>query len=218
MLHAILITHGSSDSRLTKAEKLTKTKLVPSPDTLILEPDPSITIKQVRQLEQFLSKKSYGTGQKIALIIKAHLLTLPAQHAMLKTLEEPPANSKIILLAPNPNQLLDTIISRCQIITLTTTDSLNQDQLQTQQDLFTTIITSNLSKRITFASSYGKSKLEALDFCQLQLTFLKPNIQTHAKVIAAIIVTIQQLNSNVNPKLALESLLFKYPTKLHPGV
>lgn len=213
MLHAILITHGSKESRLKKAEELTNLKLTPDPDILILEPDPSITIKQVRDIEIFLSKKSYGSGQKIILINQAGLLTPPAQHALLKTLEEPPANSKIILLAPNTNQLIDTILSRCQYIKLKTQNTLSLKEQKKQLELFNTIMNGNLSKRFSLVAEFSKSKITALEFCHLQLLFLKPNIKKHGKLIKENIKAIKQLQANVNPKLVLEVYVCNYPEK-----
>ena len=211
MFHAILITHGLKSDRFKKAEELTQTKLKPNPDILILEPDPSITIKQVRNIEIFLSKKAYQLKTKIVLIHKAYLITLPAQHALLKTLEEPPANSQIILLAPNQNYLLDTIISRCHLIQLKPITKLNKQSLQTQQDFFESIEKSRLSQRITIAAQHAKNKQTALDFCMSQLVFLKSSISMHSSTIKKLNTSISQLNANLNPKLVLESLLFAYP-------
>ena len=88
------------------------------PDILILEPNPSITISQVRSLKAWLSRKPYQAQSKLALILKAESLTLPAQHALLKSLEEPPPDTIIILSTHQPDSLIPTIHSRCQLINL----------------------------------------------------------------------------------------------------
>ena len=106
------------------------------PDFLIIEPDSLLgtknsrssdlekTIKsgteiikvtQIRNIKTFLGQKSINSEKKIVLIIDAHLLNEAASNCLLKTLEEP-SNGIFILLTPRLNLLLDTIISRCQMI------------------------------------------------------------------------------------------------------
>jgi len=74
-----------------------------------------IKIAQIRNIKTFLSQKSINSGKKIVLIIDAHLLNEAASNCLLKTLEEP-SNGIFILLTSKLNLLLDTIISRCQIV------------------------------------------------------------------------------------------------------
>jgi len=74
-----------------------------------------IKIAQIRNIKTFLSQKSINSEKKIVLIIDAHLLNVAASNSLLKTLEEP-SNGIFILLTSNLNLLLDTIISRCQIV------------------------------------------------------------------------------------------------------
>ncbi len=106
------------------------------PDFLIIEPDSLLATKssvsydlektiksgsevikiaQIRKIKTFLSQKSINSEKKIVLIIDAHLLNEAASNCLLKTLEEP-SNGIFILLTSKLNLLLDTIISRCQII------------------------------------------------------------------------------------------------------
>jgi len=106
------------------------------PDFLIIEPDSLLATKssgsydlektiksgteiikvtQIRNIKTFLGQKSINSGKKIVLIIDAHLLNEAASNCLLKTLEEP-SNGIFILLTSKLNLLLDTIISRCQIV------------------------------------------------------------------------------------------------------
>ena len=106
------------------------------PDFLIIEPDSLsatnssgssdlkktiktgseiIKIAQIRNIKNFLGQKSINSDKKIVLIIDAHLLNEAASNCLLKTLEEP-NNGIFILLTSKLNLLLNTIISRCQII------------------------------------------------------------------------------------------------------
>ena len=74
-----------------------------------------IKIAQIRNIKNFLGQKSIDSEKKIVLIIDAHLLNEAASNCLLKTLEEP-SNGIFILLTSKLNLLLDTIISRCQIV------------------------------------------------------------------------------------------------------
>lgn len=75
----------------------------------------TIRIDQVRNIKNFLGQKSIESGKKIILIVDAHLLNEAASNCLLKTLEEP-TNGLFILLTPKLNLLLDTIVSRCQLV------------------------------------------------------------------------------------------------------
>ncbi len=76
-----------------------------------------IRINSIRELRKSLYLKSNDIGRKMVLIFDAHLLTVgqaEAANALLKILEEPPKNTTLILVTDKKNQLLPTILSRCQ--------------------------------------------------------------------------------------------------------
>ncbi len=215
MLHSILITNGSKQDRLKKAKSIVNQQLKQSLDITILEPDPSITIKQVRQLVSFLSKKPVKLKNKIALIKDADKLTLPAQHAILKTLEEPPSHSIIILLSPQKSSLISTITSRCQVIKLKSTFKLTTQETKNQKKIYDQIIKANFGKRITIINSFTNTKQNALKFVKNQLLLLRSNPKKNIKSIKACQVCIKHLKANLNPKLALETLVFSYPSNIN---
>tara|TARA_Y100001978_G_C23700853_1_gene440813 strand:+ start:4897 stop:5868 length:972 start_codon:yes stop_codon:yes gene_type:complete len=76
---------------------------------------PLIRIEQIRNIKDFLSKKSIQSEKKFILINDAHLLNESSSNCLLKTLEET-SNAVFILLTSRFNLLLDTIISRCHSI------------------------------------------------------------------------------------------------------
>ena len=188
MLHSILII-GNSKTSLTTLINITHDSLTPNPDLLILEPDPSIGIKEVRQLESFLSRKPYQKDKKIAVIKQAQTLTLPAQNALLKTLEEPPANSLIALLTSSPNKLLPTIISRCQLINSDSDSILPASDLAEQKQLFNDITQASLGQRVNLAATHASNKPAALSLVKDQLLYLKPQLKKHSSLIKKILAT-----------------------------
>lgn len=79
----------------------------------------TISVKQIRdELVKDISIRPYGSRYKIYIVEEAHRLTIEAQNAMLKTLEEPPAYGVILLLAESSAAFLPTILSRCVKISL----------------------------------------------------------------------------------------------------
>lgn len=76
---------------------------------------PQIRIEQIRELTRFLSCSPLTAQSKVAIITDAHCMATAAANALLKTLEEP-ISSTIILVSSQPQKLLPTITSRCQVI------------------------------------------------------------------------------------------------------
>ena len=73
-----------------------------------------IKVDQVRRLNQFAVQTVQAAPRKIAAVLDAHLLNANAANALLKTLEEPPADTHLLLATPFWGKLLPTIRSRCQ--------------------------------------------------------------------------------------------------------
>ncbi|MFW5440329.1 MAG: DNA polymerase III subunit delta' [Methylophilaceae bacterium] len=76
-----------------------------------------ISVAQIRQLYDYLSLSTHQVeGSRIILISPAETLNIASANALLKMLEEPPANTLFLLVASQPQRLLPTIISRCQAL------------------------------------------------------------------------------------------------------
>ncbi len=94
--------------------KQTETKNQPDIIWVTHEKDGSIGVDDIReQLIGDIQIKPYSSKYKIYIIDEAEKLTVQAQNAMLKTIEEPPSYGIIILLTTNADIFLQTIISRC---------------------------------------------------------------------------------------------------------
>lgn len=79
----------------------------------------SFGVDDVRNIIEEVSKKPYEGNEKVIIIHEGDKLTIQAQNALLKTIEEPPKGVFIILLSESLELLLDTIKSRCQVYKLT---------------------------------------------------------------------------------------------------
>jgi DNA polymerase-3 subunit delta' len=91
------------------------------PDFLAVEPDPElanpqIKIEQIRELEQQIAYQPLVGRKKVVLINDADRMTPGAANALLKTLEEPPDHSILLLISGRPSALLPTVRSRCQAL------------------------------------------------------------------------------------------------------
>lgn len=125
------------------------------PDFLLLEPEGNvIKIEQIRQLQKRIQEKPIISHKKVYIINDADKMTKEAQNCLLKTLEEPPEFSTIILIGTNENAFLSTIKSRCMILHFQKIEDEKIKQYLNNQ-LEKTNITENMLKM--FQGSIGKA-------------------------------------------------------------
>lgn len=90
------------------------------PDLLIVEPQgnkvKTIKIDQIREIQKAATTAPFEARERVVLIDDAHLMNDEAANALLKTLEEPTNRMRLMLITDQPHLLLDTIISRCQML------------------------------------------------------------------------------------------------------
>jgi len=82
----------------------------------VVEPANTIGIDDVRELSQEAQYRPFEGSWRVFIIDRAERMTPEAQNALLKTLEEPPETSHLVLVTGYPQRLLSTIRSRCQLI------------------------------------------------------------------------------------------------------
>lgn len=101
---------GTSENRLVNESKYLE----------VMPSGKSVTIEQVREIQHFLTLKTSGKSEirRVVAIFSADTLATDAQNALLKTLEEPPADTVIILVATQTEDLLPTIRSRVQLVSI----------------------------------------------------------------------------------------------------
>jgi DNA polymerase-3 subunit delta' len=123
MPHALLIHEapGAGGDWLARwiARLVLKTDRDTHPDWINVTPvDDSrqIRIEQVRELGEELALTAHQGGYKVGILSPADVLNRFAANALLKTLEEPPRRTILILVATQPSRLPATILSRCQRI------------------------------------------------------------------------------------------------------
>lgn len=206
----------------TLAEKLTEVvknygqKNDPNnPDLIIVQTqENSLKVEDARNLIASLSSRPLRSKVKIAAILQAEKLTTEAQNALLKTLEEPPEATVIILCATNSSTLLPTVISRCQIIYCekTAPEQIGKEQGSALEKILEYIEKENIKEGFAWAEKAAKDRQEAKTLLQ------KMQILAHQKLLAGkfsaeklkrIILSQKYLEANTNTRLTLENLFLK---------
>jgi len=122
--HALLISGARGSGKKFLAEYIAskvlgKEDITGHPFILKLRPvKQTISIEAVRELRSFLGRKTAGSGtiRRIVIIYDANLMTNEAQNALLKSLEEPPEDTMLMLTSSDINSLRATILSRVQML------------------------------------------------------------------------------------------------------
>lgn len=154
-------------------------------------------------------------------IDNAQSLSIGAQNALLKTLEEPPFYVKIILCVDKASKLLPTIVSRSQIL------SLQSQEIKSSENPLREIVNLDLIERFKLAKEVAdKDKKEGRKDSQNTLNFiddltcnLREFVKTHANqpdIVKAVIKDIRKIldgrmkiSYNVNKQLVLENILLQ---------
>ncbi len=224
-MQSYIIHGGDQDTRLAKSRELSHERGVDQFDISILSGDleeekaTSIGIKEVKALQQRLYLKPYKGTVKSCIIPQAELLTLPAQNALLKILEEPPGETLIFLLIQNSRTLLPTIRSRCSEIDISPKEAPpifeNEDALMEEWASFKN---GSVNEQLKRAQDFAKDKDESIARLKKYLFTLSRSLQKSirnsggdAMVITSDIHALQEAHTlltttNTNPRLVFEHL------------
>ena len=148
-----------------------------SPDYINIYPDGnSIKIAQIRKLQTDIIVKPHKK-YKIYIINQAENMTLEAQNALLKTLEEPPEYAIIILITSNKEALLDTIKSRCEVIKFLPISILDLNKYLINQGID--------ENRAQLLSTFARGSIEkAIELSEsADFAIMRDEIQTYIEVM-----------------------------------
>jgi len=191
------------------------------PDIIIVKPHinektinkkASITIEMVRHLQTKLLKKPLILPLQLAVVFGAQHLTLSAQNAFLKLLEEPQEQTYLFLVTANTASLLPTIQSRCQIVQPKAVDTNNFQDNSEEIDLLTKM---TVGERMSALEQYAKTHNDALSWLEntarnLRQKMVKYESQDTVQKLASILEKIQaahqDISYNINIKLSLDVL------------
>jgi DNA polymerase III delta prime subunit len=175
------------------------------------------SIDEVRKLQAELTYGRPPNEEWLFVIQNGDQIGLPAQQAMLKILEEPPAQTHVCIITTQPELLLPTILSRCELIPLHS----HSDDLQTNEvDLaeatiiFEKISQASYSELVNIAGQYKERSDGKILFLLLQNQIYQrlKKIPTQSKLISQLQHLQNGLNllqTNVNLRILIEQTLFK---------
>lgn len=205
---------GSEETRLQQRNTLLASLglvfSASSPDVFYVEPKTTptaagnISIDEIRSIKKHIFQKPVSLNSKIIVITSAHKLTIEAQNAILKILEEPPKHAILILEAENEFQFLTTILSRVVKIRSAETHKISK------QSFLQSGLVANLESLETpdQATTYLDKQIQAL--YQELLTSTKSGNWSLQKqlssTIASCISCKKMIAANVNPRFVLANL------------
>lgn len=227
---SILLNVAFSTDQNTLVAVLHNSALKNIPETLstleIIQPEKaSLGIEVVRDLQEQLRYAATAQRPRWIALLQADTLTVAAQNALLKILEEPPPNTILILVTARYTKLLPTITSRTLHLTETELKTvLNIQPVETLPPELCLQYTD--IKQLTIAQACEKAeefsdKQAALDTTQQLLTEIHAKIvegaqensalshqyQTLLKHAQSCVLAVQQLEANCNVKLVMGELL-----------
>lgn len=115
--HALLFAGSRGTGKTTVARIFAAAADVQPIDIYEMDAASNRGIDDIRELKEAVHTLPYESPRKAYIIDEVHMLTKEAFNALLKTLEEPPVHVLFILATTEPEKLLDTITSRCQVFT-----------------------------------------------------------------------------------------------------
>lgn len=187
------------------------------PDVLYFSSDSKLGILEARKIKEHFSLKPYSAKGRAVVLEDASVLTIEAQNALLKTLEELPSEAILILGATSDSKFLPTILSRCQIIYLnphSTSDVDNPEYLSLQKDI-ETLLNSSLEERF----AYIEKLKDREGFFLALVQYFHQNLHSHIesgnsdyqKFIKELLQAEKWTNQNVNIRAILEYLMLVMP-------
>ena len=177
------------------------------PDTLYFKAGEKLGIGEARKIKEHFSLKPYSAKGRTVVIEDASVMTVEAQNALLKTLEEPPEEAILILGAPSDANLLPTILSRCEITRLQVTGYRLQGKNYTED--IEKLLQSNTEERFEYIENLKEKK----EFLQALLNYFHQKLPANLGFTKELLTAEQWAKQNVNLRGILEYLMLKMPKK-----
>ena len=210
-MHAFLFAGGTRDQRLQEIQRKLSDWRILAVDCVTLSAETEhITIGQVREFQKRLLFSPMQSPFTAGIIRDATALTIEAQQALLKLLEEPPPHAYILCESETEHQLLPTIVSRCQVIRMGETTVDHSAARQTIEKLLNGKPSEIFLEVDNHTGDRGAAKqwMQELLFASRELMLVQ-----QSETIVALIRRLQkaqaQLSVNCNPKLVLDRVFLQ---------
>ena len=215
-MHSFIISGGTKKTRQEHIQnECAKKKIKPYDIVSLSLLDNSIGIEDVRVFQKRLVLIPYASPFTFGIINDADYLTIEAQQALLKTLEEPPSHVLLYLEVENIDALIPTIRSRCQHIFISSDRQANgvDDEVREQlQKLLDVSFASRARIIDTIASTRDSALLftqKAILSARIQMKDSKTRKQ--GKILLQLLfLAREQLEANITPKLVFDAMCIKF--------
>lgn len=183
-------------------------------DIFSLETEKAVGIADIRGLTKQIFLKPIQGEQKMVVLEAFFGISIDAQNAFLKILEEPPLSTTIIILA-NSNLFLPTILSRCILIELDKEIYIDKTEEKEILEIINRLETLGVGERLKMAQDYSKDKQQALIFLEKLIIITRNQMVINRqlslgkklKVLQKYYKELKQ--SNVNLRLSLENIFLQ---------
>ncbi len=182
--------------------------------------DKSLGISEIKTLQKKIYLKPLQGSDKAIIIMDAALLTIEAQNALLKVLEEPPNHTYIYILAGSLQTFLPTIVSRCKVVHVHSVKDPARDAIGNMTNLLLELPAMTVGKKLRIAELQGKQRQTAVEWLEnilsitrtLLIVSVRENKGVQIEFYLRFVKQVQQAHAaiqstNVNIRLALEHLL-----------
>ena len=194
-------------------------------DIRVIESEKAIGIDEIRTLRQTILLTPLKGVRRAFVIHATEGMTIQAQNAFLKTLEEPPVHALLIITASSKDIFLPTVLSRCHIRLIKQEDQSEKIiKLDQSNEFILSLMSKDLKKSLKIAQDFGKTKQETLAFTERSMqslqVFLHEGWGKRDRIsLISCVDALKNLQdayvllstTNVNPRFILEAVLLRLP-------
>lgn len=217
-MHSFLITSKNKQKAKEYTYKLCIDEKIDPIDINLNSFEKAVGIEDIRNIQKKIILKPFKSKTKAIIIESYEGITTESQNALLKILEEPPANTIIIISISNKKLLLPTILSRCKIIELSDEKLiLSNDEITQLHNYLITVFRSGVGDKLKLAQDIARNKDEVLPWLEKMAIFVReklienPREVKYLNFLKSLQKTYVTLKStNVNQRIALENLFLSF--------
>lgn len=195
-------------------QAMAKERKISKFDIFSLETEKAVGIADIRGLSKQIFLKPMQGEQKMVVLEAFFGITVDAQNAFLKVLEEPPLSTTIIILA-NSNFFLPTVLSRCLLIEQDKEISIDKTEEKEILEIISSLETLGVGERLKLAQDLAKDKQQTLIFLEKLIIITRNQMVKNQQLSLGKNLEVLQKyykelkQSNVNLRLSLENLFLE---------
>lgn len=176
-MHSFLIVSKNKKTALEYAFEECKKSQIDKFDSDILTFEKPIGIEDVRNLQKKIILKPIKSKTKAVILDGSNGLTMEAQNALLKILEEPPANTIVYITTTNKDLMLPTIISRCKVIELKDKHpELSKEENTQYLNILISLSSSSIGEKLKLAQDISKKKEDTIPWLEKMIMVARENL------------------------------------------